>query len=277
MKQLVKVCVIFLIGMAVFLVTGCQKEEAKDSVSVVGSSSVAPLAEFLGIEFSENQRGVNIDVQSVGSSAGIKGAQDGTADIGMSSRALKDEEKTGLEETLIALDGIVLIVHKDNPVSNLTTEQIEDIFRGKITNWKELGGEDRKIVVISREEGSGTRTAFEEIAGLEDKRGDKKISAITLNAIIADGNGAIKQNVTTKKGGIGYVSIGSVDSLVKGLSVDGVMPSEATVKDDTYKFKRGFLFLTKDTLTPMGRAFIDFALSPEGQKIVEEEHYISVD
>ena len=142
------------------------------TINIVGSTSVTPLVESLGQEFSKAHEGVNIDVQGVGSTAGIKAAIDGTADIGMSSRNLKDEEKAaGVKEYIIAYDGIVIAVHPNNPVEDLDMKTIRKIFKGEITNWKEVGGENKEILVISREEGSGTRGAFEEILELQEKDG----------------------------------------------------------------------------------------------------------
>ena len=275
MKRKLLATALLIIGAA--LAAGCgQQEQATTSLSVVGSSSVAPLAEVESESFLRVNQTVEIDVQSVGSSAGIKAAIDGTAAVGMSSRNLKAEEKEGMEQFIVALDGIAVIVHPDNPVDNLTKEQILAIFQGKIKNWKEVGGKDAPIVVISREEGSGTRGAFEEITKLEVERDGLKLSTLSKKAIITDGNGSVKQNVALKKNGIGYISVGSVDNLVKTVAVDGVLPTEETIKDKLYLISRPFILITKGKPTPEAQAFIDFILSDAGQKIVEDHYYISV-
>lgn len=275
MKKKLLATALLIIGAA--LAAGCgQQEQATTSLSVVGSSSVAPLAEAESESFLRVNQTVEIDVQSVGSSAGIKAAIDGTAAVGMSSRNLKAEEKEGMEQFIVALDGIAVIVHPDNPVDNLTKEQILAIFQGKIKNWKEVGGKDAPIVVISREEGSGTRGAFEEITKLEVERDGLKLSTLSKKAIITDGNGSVKQNVALKKNGIGYISVGSVDNLVKTVAVDGVLPTEETIKDKLYLISRPFILITKGKPTPEAQAFIDFILSDAGQKIVEDHYYISV-
>lgn len=275
MKKKLLATALLIIGAA--LAAGCgQQEQATTSLSVVGSSSVAPLAEAESESFLRVNQTIEIDVQSVGSSAGIKAAIDGTAAVGMSSRNLKAEEKEGMEQYIVALDGIAVIVHPDNPVDNLTKEQILAIFQGKITNWKEVGGKDAPIVVISREEGSGTRGAFEEITKLEVERDGLKLSTLSKKAIITDGNGSVKQNVALKKNGIGYISVGSVDNLVKTVAVDGVLPTEETIKDKLYLISRPFILITKGKPTPEAQAFIDFILSDAGQKIVEDHYYISV-
>lgn len=260
------------------LLTGCGKSAAAvTALNVVGSSSVSPLAEAEAENFLVVDPSIEVDVQSVGSSAGIKAAIDGTADVGMSSRALKGDEKSaGLKEFVIALDGIAVVVHPDNPVTSLTKEQILAIFTGEIANWKDVGGNDAPIVVISREEGSGTRTAFEEITKLQLERDGLKISGLTRKAIITDGNGSVKQNVALKKNGIGYVSVGSLDKSIKAVKVDGVLPSEETIKNKTYLISRPFILLTKGEPSPAARAFIDFCLSDAGQKLVEEHFSIPV-
>ncbi|MCI0501994.1 MAG: phosphate ABC transporter substrate-binding protein [Fusobacteria bacterium] len=258
------------------LITACGNNESSENIiSVVGSSSVAPLIEAV----SENYlrvKNIEVDVQSVGSSAGIKAAIDGTANIGMSSRNLKKEEKEGLNQYIIALDGIAVILHPDNTVKNLSKDQILKIFSGEITNWKDVGGKDAPIVVVSREEGSGTRGAFEEIIGLEVKDGDLKKTILSKKAIITDGNGSVKQNIALKPNGIGYISVGSVDNSVQAVFVDGVAPSEKNIKEGKYLITRPFILMTKGAPTTEAKAFIDFILSPEGQKIVKEHYYITV-
>ena len=260
------------------LATGCggTGKDGGNTLSVIGSSSVAPLAETESEYYLRVNSDVRIDVQSVGSSAGIKAVADGTAMVGMSSRNLSPEEKEGMQEFVVALDGIAVVIHPDNPLDNISREDLLKIFQGEITNWKELGGEDAPIVIISREEGSGTRGAFEEITGLEVEKAGKKYTTLGRNAIITDGNGSVKQNVALKKNSIGYVSVGSVDDSLKVLAVDGVHPTEASIKAGLYLISRPFIFITKGEPGPEAQAFIDYILSPEGQKHVREHFYISV-
>lgn len=235
----------------------------KGSINIIGSTSVQPLAQELADAFASVETGVQIDIQGVGSTAGVKAANDGTADIGTASRELKSEEKEwGLTEHVIARDGIAIAVHPSNSVSDLTTEQAAKIFKGEITNWKEVGGEDKEIIVVSREAGSGTRGAFEEILKIED--------ALVETALIAEGNGAVKQNIATKQAAIGYVSLGYIDNSIKPVKVDGVEATVETIQSNEYPVARPFLMLTKGELRPEVKAFIDFIMSSEGQKIVGE-------
>lgn len=274
MKKII-IFIILLIS-SVFLV-GCDDQSiAGDSLSVVGSTSVAPLAEYEAENFLRVNKEIEIAVQSVGSSAGIKAAIDGTADIGMSSRNLKDEEKEGLKEFVVALDGIAVVVHPTNKIKNITKDQLLAIFQGKIRNWKEIGGIDAPIVVISREEGSGTRGAFEEMSGLEIEKNDKKYTTLYSRAIITDGNGSVKQNVALKKNGIGYISVGSVDDSVKSIAIDGILPTDDNIKEGKYLISRPFIMLTKGDPSPKAQTFLDYILSPEGQQIVKEHFYVTV-
>lgn len=277
---MIKKITTILIGIfiASILLTGCggSTSSGDDGVNVVGSTSVSPLAESLGEAFSKKNEGIKVNIQSVGSSAGIKAVHDGTAEVGMSSRELSGDEKKGLTEELIALDGIAMIVNQENEIKGLTLEEINRIYRGEITNWKEVGGADHPIVIISREEGSGTRGAFEELTGLEYEEDGRTLTAVSPGAIIADGNGSVKQNVSTKFGAIGYVSLGTVDDSVKNIEVNGVLGTEENVKNGTYLIKRPFIFVTNGQVDENTKAYLEFVLSKEGQKVVEDNHYISI-
>lgn len=254
------------------LLIGCSSEEEK-YLNIVGSTSVTPVATELAEKFMEINENVKIDVQGIGSSAGVKAAYDKTADIGMSSRNLKETEKTwGLKEVIIAYDGIAISVNPANPIDELTTEQAKDIFEGKITNWKQVGGIDKEIIVISREAGSGTRGAFEDLIGLvaEDKDGNK-YSTLYDDALIAEGNGAVKANVASKENSIGYLSLAYGDDTVKLLKIDGNDPTVENIKLGNYKISRPFLMLLVDDENELANKFIDFILSDEGQEIVGEK------
>jgi phosphate transport system substrate-binding protein len=263
-----------LLSCAVIL-SGCHSK-SDEKVSVVGSTSVEPLAKMLADEF-EKEHSQKIDIQGVGSTAGIKAVNDGTCDIGTSSRELSDEEKTwNLKETVIAVDGITVIVNLNNKIENLSKDQIVKVFKGEIKNWKELGGQDKEIIIVSREAGSGTRGAFEELLKLQKKENDKTISLVAENALIADGNGAVMANIAGKDNAIGYMSIGMVDQTrVKKLKVDGVEATKKNVRDKKYTISRPFIMLTKGEPVEGAKEFIDFILSDAGQQVVSKD-YISV-
>lgn len=235
---------------------------ASAAVVVAGSTSVQPFAEILAEEYMIQHPDASIDVQGGGSSAGIRAAQSGTAGIGMSSRSLKDDEKE-LWSVEIARDGLAVIVNPDNPISDLSLDQVRDIYYAAVTNWRELGGVDAKIHVIAREEGSGTRSAFEDLV-MDDL-------LITPRAIVQDSNGAVKQLVADDPNAIGFVSLGLVDDSVKALSLGGVAANQENVLNDSYALSRPFLFITVGEPTGQVRQFIDFTLSEEGRKLLSAE------
>ena len=285
MKKIVA-AMLAVLSLAV-LAVGCggtdagQGNDQTVQMTVAGSTSVSPLMEALKEEFESKNECWTINVQSNGSSVGIQSALDGTADIGMSSRDLKAEEsEQGLVPTKIAIDGIAVIVNPENGVTDLSSEQIQKIFMGEIKNWKEVGGADAEIVVVSREEGSGTRDGFEEIMKVQktvQKDGkDTKVSGVVDTAITVDATGAVKSTVAGNKNAIGYISMGVMDDSVKAVKVDGVEATVENVKSETYKVFRYFLVVTKGEPEGNAKTFIDFMLSEEGQKIVTDDHYITV-
>ena len=227
--------------------------------------------EKIAERFEKANEGVSVEIQQIGSSAGIKNAIDGVSEIGMASRDLKDEEKSaGLQETKIAIDGIAVITNKNNPVKNLTTDQVKDIYTGKITNWKEVGGNDAPIVVVSREEGSGTRDGFQEIIGFES-------TELLKDAQVSDGSGNIKSTVEGNENSIGYISFGYVDDAINALNVNDVEPTADNVTNSSYPIARPFLLVDKqDGLSENGKKLIDFVLSDEGQQIMEDEGFIKI-
>lgn len=260
------------------LIIGCgssdttmSKKVNDTTIAISGSTSVGPLVELEEEEFEANNQDVTIEINQTGSSSGIKDTISGTTEIGMSSRELTDEESKNLKEVTIAVDGIGVVVNKNNPVKNLTLEQIKDIFTGKITNWSEVGGEDKEIVVVSREEGSGTRTAFQEILNYSTEDTVK-------NAIVNNSTGATKVMVEENDNAIGYTSIGYIDDSIASVNVDGVEATADNVKSGEYKIQRPFLLVYKEgALSEEGQEFIDFILSDKGQAIVAEENLVTVD
>ncbi|MGQ9557039.1 MAG: phosphate ABC transporter substrate-binding protein PstS family protein [Desulfurispora sp.] len=243
---------------------------AKTTITTAGSTSVQPLSEELAKAFQSKNPNVTINVQGGGSSQGVKAAAEGIAEIGACSRELKESEKSlGLVETVIARDGIAIVVNPQNSqLDSLSIEQVRKIYAGQITNWKEVGGQDAPINVVTREAGSGTRGAFEELVMGKDAK-------ITDKAITSPSNGAVRTAVAGDPQAIGYVSIGYLNKEVKAVKIDGVEASEANVKSGQYKISRPFLYLTKGEPQGATKDFIDFVLGPEGQKIVAQ-HYIPV-
>ena len=245
------------------------------TISVGGSTSVAPLMELFQAEYEKANANIKITISGTGSGDGIKGAGEGTYKIGMSSRELTPAEiGSGLEPLIVAIDGIAVIVNNSVPVANLSMEQIKDIYTGKITRWEQLGeaahGKKGGIAVISREPGSGTRSAFQELVKFQD--GD-----LVSNAVIFDGTGAIKSAIAGNADAVGYISLGSVDSTIKALSVDGVAAANDNVKSGSYKIARPFILITKRgvPLDPADKAFLEWIMSDAGQSIVKKS-WISV-
>ena len=232
------------------------------TVSTDGSTSMEKVIGALGESFMAANEGVEFTYNPTGSGAGITAAQEGRCDIGLSSRALKDEEKAGgLKETVLAYDGIAIIVNPENPVNDLTLDQIAKRYTGEITNWKDVGGNDAEVVLIGREAASGTRDGFESITGTKDKCQYRQELTSTGDVITA-----VSQNPDA----IGYASLASIKDSVKALNVDGVTPSEATVKDGSYKVQRPFVLVTVEgkELTPVAQKFFDYITSPDAAAII---------
>jgi len=272
----------FVLAAAVILGTlcmaGCGGEKSGEGVVIAGSTSVQPLSESMAEVYMENNPDVMIEVQGGGSGQGIKSIEEGIADIGSLSRAVKDEEKASVgEEFVIAKDGVAMIVNADVQVEDLTMEQIRAIYTGEITNWSEVGGADADITVVTREEGSGTRGAFTELTGVltEDAEGNE-IDNTTKNALVQPSTGAVKETVSTTPNSIGYVSLGALDDTVKVVKVEGIEATVDTVLSGEYKIQRPFVYVVGAEMTEAAKAFIDFALSAEGQAIVEENGFVPV-
>lgn len=234
------------------------------SVSTNGSTSMEKVIGALSEQFMTDNSGVTVTYDPTGSGAGIEAAGNGSADIGLSSRALKDEEKAGgLTETVVALDGIAVIVNANSKVEDLTVEQIAKIFTGEITDWSEVGGDAGTISCIGREAGSGTRDGFESITGTED--------ACVLSQEL-NSTGAVIQAVASSPNAIGYASLSAVEGQegIKAITVGGVACTEETVKDGTYEIQRPFVFVTKEgtELSEAAQAFFDFATSADASELI---------
>jgi len=252
-------------------------------VATGGSTSVSAVMEALIFQFEEYNDKVTVKREENGSGDGINKAKDGTYEIGHSSRELKtDGSEDGLIEIPYAIDGIAVVLHKDNEVKSLTKQQLFDIYTGVIDNWKDVGGKDELIAVVTREDGSGTRAAFAEIVGLEKKKDGAIDPATAIKAAAAEQNssGNIKTAVSGNPAAIGYMSYSDADDPnVKLADYEGVAISNETLKDGSYKLMRQFYMVVKEgrELSAAAQAFIGFVLSAEGQQIVESKKLLSVD
>ena len=251
-----------ILGIVLALVLVCGAALAEGSVSTDGSTSMEKVIGALGEYFMEQNSDINFTYNPTGSGSGITAVAEGRCDIGLSSRSLKDEEKEqGLTETVLALDGIAIIVNPENPVADLSLENIAKIYTGEITNWSEVGGNDGEIVVIGREAGSGTRDGFESITGTKDACAYRQELTST---------GDVIATVAQNPNAIGYASLAAVKDTVKAVSVDGVAPSEDTVKDGTYTVQRPFVLVTRtdEALSEAAQKFFDFATSTEASELI---------
>ncbi len=247
--------------------TSCRSGRRGHSLVVAGSTSIQPFADKWAEVFMEKRPGEIVDVQGGGSSAGIQAVRTGAAHIGMSSRELKGDEKE-LYQIEVAHDGLAIIVHPSNPLDNITIEQVKSIFLGEITTWETLNGQKKAITVVVREEGSGTRGAFQELVMGK--------SRITKKAIVQDSNGTVREIVSRDPNAIGFISLGLVNDSVKALALNGVKPTEEAILKKEYKLVRPFLFLTRETPSGLAREFIDFVLSEEIQELIHKEGLIPV-
>ena len=260
MKKIITI--ILALACVAALFAGCGKQSVSGSVSTDGSTSMEKVIGALGESFMANNEGATFTYNPTGSGSGIKAVQAGTCDIGLASRNLKDEEKSsGLKQTVLAYDGIAIIVHPDNPVSDLDVETIAKIYTGEITNWKEAGGNDAQIVLIGREAGSGTRDGFESITGTE---GDCQYRQELTST------GDVITTVSQNPDAIGYASLASLKDTVTALKVGGVEPTEATVKDGSYVIQRPFVLVTVEgkALSETAQKFFDYVTSPEAADVI---------
>ncbi len=261
MKKIVSI--LLAIAMSALLFSGCGKAaKSTGSVSTDGSTSMEKVIGALGESFMSANSGVTFTYNPTGSGSGIKAVQEGRCDIGLSSRSLKDEEKAaGLKETVLAYDGIAVIVSPENPVSDLDIATIAKIYTGEITNWKDVGGADSEIVVIGREAGSGTRDGFESVTGTKDACKYRQELTST---------GDVITSVAQNPNAIGYASLASVKDSVKALSVGGVVPTEDTVRDGSYAIQRPFVLVTREgeALSETAQKFFDYVTSGEAADII---------
>jgi len=255
-------------------------EALSGTLTLAGSTTVQPLAEKAGEAFMDANPDVTIEVQGGGSSVGITAAADGTADIGNISREVKKEELEAnpeLQVFTVAKDGIAIVVNPKIKLDNLTKEQVRDIFSGKITNFKEVGGPDAPITVASREEGSGTRSAFQELVmQYKDASGNKAEDEIVATAILQSSNGALRTTVAETPNTIAYLSFGYLDDSVVTVNIEGIEANVENVLNGTYPISRPLNMITNGDPSPLAKAFIDFLLSDAGQAIAVEEGFITV-
>ena len=247
------------------LCVGCQRSRA--GITVAGSTSVEPFAELLAEEYMLQHPKSRIYVQGGGSTAGIEAVRTRAAQIGMSSRSLITEEKD-LYAVTIAKDAIAIIIHPKNPVQDLSLDKVRQVFSGKIRNWKELGGYPHPIVLVTREEGSGTREAFQKLAmGKEE---------ISLEALVQDSNGAIRQVVSSDQNAIGYISLGLINEKVRPLKISNVEPSLNNIEKGRYTLVRPFLFVFDGEPIGEAKSFLEFVMSPEAQKLLSKEGLVTI-
>ena len=286
MKHMKKILALAMCGaMAAVSFTGCSNNGTTTSgtseggntnlsgtITMTGSTSMQNLCQALQEVFPEVYPNVTIDAQFTGSGAGIEAVTAGTVDIGNASRALTDEEKAeGIVENVVAIDGIAVVVNPANDVTNLTQDQLKQIYTGEVTNWSEVGGPDMAIVVVGRESGSGTRSAFEELLGVEDA---------CAYAQELDSTGGVATTVSSTEGAIGYLSLDALDDTVKSIQIDGVDATEENITAGTYALQRPFVMATNGEISEQSelvQAFFEFVYSEQGQEVVSQVGLITVD
>lgn len=269
MKKLFSMLLITVMSIATLVGCGTNKSGSKGTVTTDGSTSMEKVIGALGESF-QDDTGISFTYNPTGSGSGIKAVMEGRCDIGLSSRELKDEEKSsGLTGTVLAYDGIAIIVNPNNPVKDLSLEDVAKIYKGEITNWSEIGGDDAEIVLIGREAESGTRDGFESITDTEDKCKYRQELTST---------GDVITTVSQNPGAIGYASVASVKDTVKALTIDGIAATEETIKDGSYVVQRPFVLVTKsDTeLSKEAQKFFDFITSKDANDIISAAGVVPV-
>ncbi len=273
MKRILSIVFVAALVAATVLGAGCTaptSDSASGKLQLAGSTSVQPHAEVLAKAFQQNNSGTQVHVQAGGSSAGIQAVGKGTAQIGMSSRAVKASEVSAyadLTPVAIAVDGIAMIVDPNNPVGNLTMNQTRDIFTGNITNWKQVGGSDAKINVINREEGSGTRDGVQTIVL---KGGNFS------GGVVQSSTGAVRTAVSQDANAIGYISSAEVDGSVKAVSIDGKAPTYDNIANRSYAIQRDFYLVTKGEPSGLAKQFLDFTLGSGGQALLKADGLVPI-
>lgn len=269
MKKII-ISAITVLSLAAVILSSCSsKKETSGVVTTDGSTSMEKVIGYLSEAYMKDNSGVKVTYNPTGSGSGIQAVSEGRCDIGLSSRDLKDDEAKILDQTVVAIDGIAMVVNPQNKVDGLTLDEISKIYTGEITNWSEVGGDDAPIVCIGREAASGTRDGFESITGTKDA---------CVHAQELTSTGDVIQTVSSNPNAIGYASLAAVKDTVKAVSVDGVTPSTATVQDGSYKIQRDFVFITKKDakLSDAAQAFFDFATSKDADSLIESAGAIPV-
>lgn len=262
LNNLQKICVSVGLG-TVVLLSGCGK--SREGITMAGSTAFQPFAEKLAEQYMMTHSDVSITVQGGGSALGVQTALSGTAQIGMADLVELPAEAAPLKSLIVARDGVAVVVNPANILTNLATDQIRDIFNGKIRNWKEVGGADHPIAVISREAGSGTRSSFEQVVGNVKLTGD---------ALIQNANGTVRETVAKDANAIGYVSHGLLSERIKALKVDHTPCTEETIRAGAYKLVRPIFLLTKADASPACNAFLDYIMTPKGKELIHENGLI---
>ena len=251
-----------LLALCVVTAPACRRDRSATELTLAGSTSIQPFADKWAEVFMEKRPGLGVDVQGGGSSAGIQACKSGACQIGMSSRELKGDERD-LVEIVVARDGLAIIVHPSNPGRGAKVAEIKQIFAGDLRNWNYLGGPDKAITVVTREEGSGTRGAFQELVMGKTR--------IFRGAITEDSNGTVREIVAHDPHAVGFISLGLVNKQVRALELDGAVANEENIRNGRYRLVRPFLFVSRGGLTGAAKEFVDFVLSNEGQALIKKE------
>lgn len=257
--------ILLAIGVAFF--PACRGDRSQTDLTLAGSTSIQPFADKWAEVFMEKRPGLGVNVQGGGSSAGIQACKSGACQVGMSSRDLKGDEKD-LVEIVVARDGLAVIVHPSNPVRGAKLAEVKQIFSGDLRNWKFLGGPDRSITVVTREEGSGTRGAFQELVMGKTR--------IFRGAITEDSNGTVREIIAHDPYSIGFISLGLVNEQVRSLDLDGAAANDENILNGRYKLVRPFLFVSLGEPAGLAKEFVDFVLSAEGQALVKKEGLLPI-
>lgn len=258
---------LIVFALCVAFLPACRRGTSQTNLTLAGSTSIQPFADKWAEVFMEKRPGLGVNVQGGGSSAGIQACKSGACQVGMSSRELKQDEKD-LFEIVVARDGLAIVVHPSNPVRGAKLDEIKQIFSGDLRNWKYLGGIDREITVVTREEGSGTRGAFQELVMGKTR--------IFKGAITEDSNGTVREIVAHDPYSVGFISLGLVNDQVRALDLNGAVANEENIRNGRYTLVRPFLFVSRGEPTGLAKEFVDFVLSEEGQDLIKKEGLLPV-